>query len=224
MTLIEYADREMMMMTVAQKIASELRMALQAHPTATLAVAGGMTPGPVFDSLCAADIDWGRVFVVPPDERWLPASAPRSNGRLIRARLLQHRAQAARLVPLYAEDTTPEAAEPRLAEAVEAVLPLAVCLLGMGADLHTASLFPGAERLEAALAADAPAVLAIRAPGAAEPRMTLSARVLGAAMNLHILIAGPEKRAALERAEAAGSDLEAPVRRFLASASVHWAA
>jgi 6-phosphogluconolactonase len=92
----------------------------------------------------------------------------------------------------------------------------------MGADMHTASLFPGADRLAEALSDQAPILMALRADAAGEPRITLTAPVLKAAMATHILITGPEKRAALGRAQ--GLTLpEAPVRAVLANATVHWA-
>jgi 6-phosphogluconolactonase len=63
----------------------------------------------------------------------------------------------------------------------------------------------------------------MRAPGAPEPRVTLTARVLADAMAIHILITGAEKREALERALRLPLE-EAPVRAVLANATVHWAA
>jgi 6-phosphogluconolactonase len=109
-----------------------------------------------------------------------------------------------------------------LAAAIEPCLPIDVLLLGMGADMHTASLFPGADRLAEALSPDAPILIPMRAPGAGEPRMTLSARVLADAMDCHILITGAEKRAAVELAESLPPE-EAPVAAVLANATVHWA-
>ena len=63
---------------------------------------------------------------------------------------------------------------------------------------------------------------ALRAEAAGEPRITLTAPVLKAAMNIHILITGAEKRAAIERA-AHLPPHEAPVRAVLSHATVHWA-
>jgi 6-phosphogluconolactonase len=105
---------------------------------------------------------------------------------------------------------------------VATLLPLSVVLLGMGGDMHTASLFPGADRLAEALAPDAPPVMAMRAPGAPEPRVTLTAPVLDGAMSKHVVITGAEKRAALERA-AQLSPMEAPIRAVWSDLTVHWA-
>jgi 6-phosphogluconolactonase len=92
----------------------------------------------------------------------------------------------------------------------------------MGADMHTASLFPGADNLAQAMSPDAPPVMALRAPGAPEPRITLTLPVLQSALRTHILITGPEKRAAIERAEGLDASL-APVKALLADAIIHWA-
>jgi 6-phosphogluconolactonase len=62
----------------------------------------------------------------------------------------------------------------------------------------------------------------MRAEAAGEPRVTLTAPVLKEAFNIHILITGPEKRAALERAMTL-TPAEAPVRAVLDNATVHWA-
>ena len=88
--------------------------------------------------------------------------------------------------------------------------------------MHTASLFPGADRLEDALDRNAPPLMAMRAPGAPEPRITLSAKVLKGAMSRHIVIIGAEKRAALEKAQTLTPE-EAPVAAVLAGSTVHWA-
>ena len=221
MKLVEYPDAEMMMMDLADTLASELENALLVQDTVSFAVPGGTTPGPIFDSLCGVDLDWSRIHVMLTDERWVPETSDRSNTRLLRERLLIERASAASYIPLYAEADTPEEKLPDLAANLAPHLPLSVVLLGMGADMHTASIFPGADQLDHALHGD-DLLVAMRAPGAPEPRITLSAKVLNGAMSRHLVIVGAEKREALEKARHLSPDA-APVAAILNGTTVHWA-
>ncbi|MDZ4089139.1 MAG: 6-phosphogluconolactonase [Tabrizicola sp.] len=222
MKLETYPDREFLMLGLANTIAGQLADFLRREGKATLSVPGGTTPGPIFDTLSGVDIDWANVAVVLNDERWVPESSDRSNTRLVRERLLRGRAAQARLVPLYAPADQPEEMLGALEDGLIPHLPISVLLLGMGADMHTASLFPGADRLEEALSSTAPALLPMRAEAAGEPRITLTARTLREAFNIHVLITGTEKRTALERAMTL-TPMEAPVRAVLDNATVHWA-
>lgn len=222
MNLQEYADRDMMMIALAGKIASQLGETLRAQGRASLCLPGGATPGPVFDMLSAVDLDWANVAAFLNDERWVGEENPRSNTRLLRKRLLVGRAAAARLVPLYSPDAVPEEAMASLGAGIAPHLPITVLVLGMGADMHTASLFPGADRLAEAMAEQAPILMPMRVPGVAELRITLTRTALQDALHSHILITGPEKRAALERARNL-DEMQAPVRAFLDEATVHWA-
>ena len=221
MRLSVYPDRAALMQGVAAVIAGQLRAALASGP-ATLSVPGGTTPGPVFDALSGEALDWGRVAVLLNDERWVGEDSPRSNTRLLRERLLVGRAAAAQVVPLYAAAAQPEDQLAALAMGIAPHLPITVLLLGMGGDMHTASLFPGADKLAQALAPDAPVLMALRADAAGEARITLTARVLQAAAKIHILITGADKRAALERALTL-PPMQAPIRVVLDKATVHWA-
>jgi len=175
MDFIEYSDADMMMLSLARILSRDLREALLRRDRALFAVPGGTTPGPVFDMLSAVDIDWDRVDVVPGDERWLPEDHPRSNAGQLRARLLRGKASAAHLLPLW-RDLPPAEGAALSAADLEPLLPIDVALVGMGADMHTASMFPGAPELALALANDAPVIVPITAPDAPEPRVTMSAR------------------------------------------------
>ncbi len=222
MKFVEYPDRDLLMLDLADTLSSELAAALRANETATLSVPGGTTPGPVFDVLSEQKLDWNRVAVVLNDERWVAEDNPRSNTRLLRERLLVSEASAAKLIPLHAPVERPEEALDALAQGLEPHLPISVLLLGMGTDMHTASLFPGADNLAAALDDHAPPLMAMRAEAAGEPRVTLTAPVLKGAMSCHVLIIGAQKREALERA-AQLDPMEAPIRAVLGQATVHWA-
>lgn len=217
----EYADSEMMMIDLANQLAGDLENALLTHDRVSFAVPGGTTPGPVFDTLSAVDLGWDGIDVMLTDERWVPETSDRSNTRLLRERLLVDKAAAATLIPLYADAPTPEDKLPDLAAVIEPLLPISVVLLGMGADMHTASIFPEADQLDLALNGT-DNLVAMRAPGAPEPRITLSAKVLKGAMARHIVIIGDEKRAALDKARHLKPH-DAPVAAVLAGSIVHWA-
>jgi 6-phosphogluconolactonase len=222
MKLIEYPDADMMALDLAQILAGELENMLFHEDRVTFVVPGGDTPGPVFDSLCAADIDWSRVDVTLSDERWLPQQHVRSNARLLNQRLLTGRAAAARFHPLYIHADAPEDRLPEIESGLVPCLPISVLLLGMGADMHTASLFPGGDGLVEALARDAPILSPIRADGIPEPRVSFSARVLNQALNKHLVISGTPKRNALEKARHLPVE-QAPVAAILDDCTVHWA-
>jgi 6-phosphogluconolactonase len=223
MNFIEYADAELLWMALAQDIAGALNRGLMNHERVSMAVPGGTTPGPLFDALSSLKLDWERVDVLLSDERWVPETSPRSNTRLLRQRLFVDYAAAAHLVPLHGDAETPEELLPVLSDGVRAVLPLSVALLGMGEDMHTASMFPGADNLSLALSSNAPALVAMRAPGAPEPRITLSAPVINGAMQKHLVITGDAKREALERAEALRDPVKGPIYAVMDGLNVHWA-
>ncbi len=224
----DYPDPEMMALAVAQRLAADLRSALDRRERALFVVPGGSTPGPVFDTLAQLDLSWERIIVLPGDERWVPPDHPRSNAAQLRARLLQGPASAARLIALDGGPGADYAAPPdaatieALRARLEPALPIDVALLGMGADGHVASLFPTAPELPEALASDAPALMSLSPPDQPETRLSLTAPVLAGAFSLHILITGEEKRRVIE--EAKGADpLDAPVAALLDEAHVHWA-
>lgn len=191
-----------------------LSRAIHARGLASAALAGGTTPGPMFACLSRMALDWPKVMLLPSDERLVPEDHPRSNARLLRETLLQGPAEAARLVPLAPGG---EAPGPEGPPGMAAMLPLDLLVLGMGEDMHTASLFPGADLLAEALSPEAPPVLALTAPGAPEARVTLTAPVLTSAQEIHFLMFGKGKRDALEIALQDGTVAEAPVRVVLRS-------
>lgn len=219
MDLIEYPDAEMMMIDLANRLAGELENALLTHDTVSFAVPGGTTPGPIFDVLCgAAHIDWARVNVMLTDERRVPDDHPRSNTKLVKERLLVDAAAAANYINYIPKD---DAGLPAMGDSLAPHLPVSVMLLGMGADMHTASIFPGSDELEHALTTQDPLAFVQPLDGL-EPRVTLSAAVLRGAMSCHVVIKGADKRAALEKALTLPPE-QAPIATVLSGATVHWA-
>lgn len=213
-----YSDREIMMLDLADKVASELADALRHHDRVSFCVPGGTTPGPLFDVLCEQALDWDRVTVFLNDERCVPVGHDRSNTKLLMERLLTSKAAAATLLPLYDTDADLD----QLAAALKRHVPISVLMLGMGADMHTASLFPTAPNIKHALSAEAPVLLEMTPEGQPETRISLAGHVLAGAMSKHIVITGDEKRKALEKAALLPVE-DAPIRAVWADATVHWA-
>jgi 6-phosphogluconolactonase len=171
----------------------------------SLCLSGGPTARACYERL-AADageaIDWWCVDIYWGDERCVPPDDPESNQLLVRQSLLEKVGAANAVYPMRCEEG-PEAYQLRLGE----VGRLDFVHLGMGADGHTASLFPGSPALEA----DAGQLVALNEdPTGRNPyrRMTLTLSGIARSELVVFTVAGEEKRPALE-AILAGEDLPA---------------
>jgi 6-phosphogluconolactonase len=160
-----------------------------------IALAGGSTPRRAYELAAALERDWSRAHAWWGDERCVPPDDERSNYRLAREALLD-RVDAKPVVHRIQSELEPEAAAAAYdGELAEVMLDLA--LLGLGADGHTASLFPNApsldERRRRAVAAE---------PGLEPhvPRVTMTIPVLEAASLVLFLVTGADKAEAVKRA------------------------
>lgn len=216
--LQEFADPATLAAALAVAVAEDLRAAVAARGRASLALSGGNTPKAFLQALSRQPLAWAKVNVTLVDERWVPESSDRSNARLLRENLLQGPAAEACFLPLYRPTAEPEQALEALTEELSALgQPLDVIVLGMGTDGHTASFFPGGDRLDQALdPAGSHLLVPIRAPGAGEPRITLSLAALLAARRIYLHVEGQAKRQVLASAVAGtGPGPQYPVRAVL---------
>lgn len=217
-----FSTKDKLAAALAEAVAENLNAGIETRGAASLAVSGGSTPVRFFEALAAReDVDWELVTVTLVDERWVDDGSDRSNARLVKQHLLQGPAAAARFVPLYSGGDEPTLAqiEKTNAALADVPAPFDAVILGMGTDGHTASFFPGGDALANALSADGP-VLAIRAPGAGEPRVTYTLPRLLDTRALYLHIEGDEKAIVLDRALETGPVETMPVRAVLSQPNV----
>lgn len=215
--VLRVPDAEALARAAAGAFAAAAREAVAARGRFTVALAGGATPRALYRLLAdpragfRAQIPWERVHVFFGDERHVPPDHPESNFRMAREALLDH-VPAAGVHRLRGElpDAGAAAAEYQAELARAFGLPadgpppaLDLALLGLGADGHTASLFPGSDALgERRRWVAAPFVERLGVH-----RLTLTLPTLERAREVLFLVSGSEKADAVARvlAPAAGA-------------------
>lgn len=196
--------------TVTNELAAVLSHAVHARGRAVLCLAGGSTPVPVYRRLAERrDLPWQRIWVAWGDERNVAPDHDDRNEHHARLSLLDRVAvpEDQVLAWPWVEDADPSEVAEAYALRLRRVLgdPAShvwfdVTLLGLGADAHTASLFPGSG--------------AVHAPGLATTvqrdadgyaRLTLTPRALSSSRHVWFLVSGEDKRSALEKTLGGGS-------------------
>ena len=215
-----FESREKLLDALFEVVQGSLQKDLAENPNVTLMLSGGSTPGPLYERLSQAELEWSRVHVALVDERWVEASHEASNQRLIQRTLRQNRASEASFLAMKNKAGTPFAGEVECqAQCATLPVPYSVCLLGMGPDGHTASLFPNARGLEQALDSSELCAAIEANPsevtGAWVERMTLTPKAIFGAKKLVLLITGEDKWQVYETAKAAVDIKATPVAAIL---------
>ena len=224
----DYEEEDEWAAAVAGDVAFIIEQALDARGQALVAFPGGSTPGPVFARLAATKLKWKHVTIIPTDDRLVAVSDPLSNVAAIAKVFIP---LGARVLPIATENKDHKmagnAADARLADLH---WPPDLVWLGVGADGHTASIFPGADLEEALNGPKARRALGVLPdplpPEAPIARVTLSKAAILSARTITIAIRGQEKRDVLERAIADGPSSTVPIGRVLADyeqpIDIHW--
>ncbi len=194
---------------LAQDIAQRLSAAIDARGSAVLSVSGGKSPVPLFEALRVIDMGWSHVRITLVDERCVPCTHPDSNARLVHTHLLQGLAAKAHLVGMIDSASSPLAAPSELAHSAGQALRAAgtadVLVLGMGADGHTASLFPDALNLADALDrhnSQTCVAMTLKNPPASAPYARLTQTLAQILSSRHIVLplSGADKLHTLQQA------------------------
>jgi 6-phosphogluconolactonase len=208
-------------------VADELADSVSARGRASFVLSGGSTPRTLYELLAGQfkdRIPWPGVHVFWSDERYVPHDHPLSNYRMAKEALLDHAGiPSAQVYPMPTHFPEPQAAardyETAMAHYFAGTPPVFdVVLLGIGADGHTASVFPGSSAITSARF-----VMAVTAPAEPPSRLTLTLPVIASARRIGVLVTGAGKAAVL--AVALGgrhSELPAAVLARTASTAVWW--
>ncbi|GAB2931076.1 6-phosphogluconolactonase [Hafnia psychrotolerans] len=227
---VEFSGAVALTQNFAGKIADALRQGIAANGKASLVVSGGHTPLDLFIQLTRQELEWNKVVITLADERWVSPDNDASNEKLVRDHLLQGLAASATFISLKNEAVSPfEGAAATEMALKDLPRPIDVVILGMGDDGHTASLFPGAKNLSAALALDSGRSCIGMTPLTAPlDRLTLTLPLLLDSRNIYLHLMGEAKREVYERAEKGTDENEMPVRAVLnqqqTPVSVYWRA
>lgn len=182
------------------------RIAAAARAGGHIALSGGSTPRPAYERAGILSADWSACELWWVDERMVAPGDARSNYRLVREALLDGLARPPAVVHRVHGELEPNEAAARYDAELEGV-ELALAVMGIGSDGHTASLFPASPAL------DESTRRAVTAEAGLEPlvpRVTMTRPMLATAATMLYLVTGAEKAGAVARAFSGEPSPETP--------------
>lgn len=202
-----FANSETLTQAAADEFVQRVHAAIQERGRFTIALSGGSTPKSLYTLLATQpwrnQIPWNLVHLFWGDERHVPPSDPSNNFRMTQERLLFHVPIPSENVHrIQAENPNAQAAAAQYEQDLKQFFQLGehqfprfdLVLLGMGANGHTASLFPGTE----AVHEQARLVVASWVEELNTDRITLTPPVLNHALEVIFFVTGAEKAATLK--------------------------
>lgn len=221
-----FSDKAALVQHALEKTLEVLQEAIAQRGRATLALAGGSTPKPLYEALAQHSLPWNAIHVFWGDERYVPPTDPDSNEGMARQAWLDPVA----FPPENIHPMPTDAADPAIAaeqhdqhlrqffQVAPGEFPaLDLILLGMGDDGHTASLFPHTAALEVRDR------LITVGQKAGQPRLTFTAPFINQAHHVLFLVAGAGKQSALEQVLAPTGDADTyPSRLIQPQGELHW--
>jgi 6-phosphogluconolactonase len=208
--MISFDSKSALEHALAKAISDALMSSIQSKGEATLLLSGGSTPSGVYALLSQIEIPWKQVKVGLVDERFVGPNSPYSNYKLIGETLLQNKAKDATLVPMVLNELDYEQNLQKVEETYRIFTDTDVCLLGMGPDGHTASLFPNDTASDQANSEKINLLSNTNAPAAPQKRITCNGPLLRRSKQLFLMITGDQKKEIFEKSD----ELLLPIAAF----------
>lgn len=195
-------EKETLITRATAIVVAKIKSILEKKERCTIALAGGGTPKPLYESLATHNLPWQKIHFFWGDERYVPSNHPQSN------QLMAHQALLAKVPvpptnihPMPTDGISPQADAARYESELRdffAVEPgnfpqFDLILLGMGDDGHTASLFPHTEVLKETTKAIAVG------NKSGQPRLTFTVPLINQADCVLFLVVGDNKSGVLSK-------------------------
>lgn len=200
MTLLEkrFEGQEAWIRAAVEKVKG---LAMATEDALVIGLAGGSTPKPVYEALNKEDLHWERLHFVSIDERYVPVEDSSNNLSMIKSAMPNAR--------VHGFDTSlPIEQSAEEMHMMMYGMDFDLIILGVGADGHIASIFPGSKAVDST---DYATYLSVEGLDVAA-RLTLTFESLCSAKEAVLLIHGTDKETVIEKVKA-GIDL--PVTKFV---------
>lgn len=154
--MLYYNSYESLSIAAAHFFTAACQQSIAEHDKFTVALSGGNTPKRLYELLATAEfsknINWKKVFIFFSDERYVPHQNAESNFNMASKALLNYISIPLKNIFAIPVSSTPEKDAVTYEADIKKIagdkkFAFDLVLLGMGADGHTASLFPGNEIL-----------------------------------------------------------------------------
>ena len=192
--MIEFQTKERLEESLCNRIVEIISLAIREKGNAILLLSGGGTPTELYHRLSTYNLDWNKVKIGLVDERFVSIESSFSNQKMISEILIQNSAKDATLIGMvqnidnYSENL--EIVNKLYEELNEADL----VLLGMGADGHTASIFPRDQQSIKCIQDQSPFVRNTNAPSNPKRRLSLNKAFISNTKHIFLMITGDHKR------------------------------
>jgi 6-phosphogluconolactonase len=225
-TMLHYRSYESLSTAAAHFFTIACNKNIAKHDKFIVALSGGNTPKRMYELLATAEfsknINWKKVFIFFSDERYVPHTDKESNFKMASAALLDHVPIPRKNIFAIPTNSTPAKDAARYEKDIKKITgskkpAFHLVLLGMGADGHTASLFPGNEILEEKKRL----VKEVFLKEKEIYRISFTLPLINKAKQVLMLVAGKEKATALKKV-AANRKTSKPLPVQLLKGNITW--